>query len=213
MAKKILIGLGALIALFLIVGFVLPKTVTVTRSASINAPPDRIYALVATPRQWPQWSPWNSRDPNMAITFSGPESGSGAEWRWVSKSQGDGAMKMLDAKPPSSIGFELTIVGMGPPSHGRFDFAPSGAATNVTWSMTSTIGMGPLGGWFALYMPRMLTPDFDNGLASLKKLAELPSAPEPAPPTAGATTDQGAGIPGTPPALGAAPEPAPKTKP
>ncbi len=210
MAKKILIGLGALIALVLLVGFALPNKVTVTRSASINAPPERIYALIATPRQWPQWSPWNSRDPNMAITFSGPESGNGAAWKWVSKSQGDGSMKMEGAKPPSAIGFELTIEGMGPPSHGQFDLAPSGAATNVTWTMTSTLGMGPIGGWFALYMPTMLNKDFDSGLASLKKLAEMPTAPEPAPPADGAPAASPAGAA---PALGSAPEPAPKAKP
>ncbi len=210
MAKKILIGLGSLIAVLLIVGFVLPNTVTVARSATINAPSERIYALVATPRQWPQWSPWNGRDPNMTITYSGPESGSGATWSWLSKSQGDGSMTMVDAQPPKAIGFALTLVGMGPPSQGRFDLAPSGASTDVTWTMTSTMGMGPVGGWIGLFFRSMITKDFDSGLASLKKLAEMPSAPEPAPAAGG---EPAAASPAASGGMGTAPEPAPKPKP
>ena len=212
-ARKVLIGLGALLAIVLLVGFVLPKDVTVTRSATINAPPDRVYPLVATPRQWPQWSPWNSRDPNMAISYAGPESGTGASWSWISKSEGDGAMKMTDATPPTAINFELTIAGMGPPSHGHFELAPAGGGTTVTWTMTSTMGFGPLGGWFALYFPTRITKDFDAGLAGLKKLAELPVAPEPAPPPAAGATALGAGTGGAPGALGSAPEPLPRAKP
>ncbi len=210
MVKRLLIGLGALIAICLLVGFVLPNTVTVTRSTSINAPAERIYALVAAPKQWPQWAAWNGRDPNMTITYTGPESGAGAAWSWVSKSEGDGAMRMIDAKPPSRISYELTIRGMGSPSRGTFDLTSSGGATSVTWSMTATIGMGPIGGWFALIVPRRITPDFDRGLASLKRLAEMPSAPEPDPPRADAHASPGNVTPG---ALGAAPEPAPKSRP
>ncbi|MBI3789486.1 MAG: SRPBCC family protein [Gemmatimonadetes bacterium] len=218
MAKKILIGVGALLALLLVVGFFLPKDITVSRSASIGAPPARVYELVATPRMWPQWSAWNARDPNMTITYSGPASGDGAGWSWVSKSQGDGMMKLMDAKPPTTIGFELTIAGMGPPSHGHFEFSPTGASTTVTWTMTSTMGFGPIGGWFALYFPSVLAKDFDAGLANLKKLAELPAAPEPAPrPGADGAAPGGspAAKPGAAasPALGAAPEPAPRSKP
>lgn len=209
MAKKILIGLGALIAICLLVGFVLPHTVTVTRSTSINAPPERIYALVASPKQWPQWAAWNRRDVNMAITWSGPESGTGAAWSWVSKSEGDGTMKLLEATPSTGITYELRIPSMGGPSRGRFEFTPSGDATTVTWSMSATIGMGPIGGWFALLFPRMITPDFDSGLSSLKRLAEMPAAPEPTPPVADAPTREGAATSG---ALGSAPEPAPKAK-
>lgn len=219
MARKLLIAIAALLALVLGVGAFLPKDVTVTRSLTIAAPAERLYALVAAPRQWPQWSPWNARDPKMTITYGGAASGAGATWSWASKSEGDGQMRLTEAKAPTAVAYELTIAGMGPPSHGRFDLAPSGSATTVTWTMTATMGMGPIGGWMALWFPSVIGKDFDAGLANLKKLAELASAPEPTPPAGadaavpGAASPMGAAPEPTGGALPAAPEPAPRPRP
>lgn len=183
MLRKVLLGIVALLVVLLGIGFVLPGTIIVTRSATISAPATAIYPLIAAPREWPRWSPWNARDPQMSITYGGPESGAGATWAWKSASQGDGSMVMTRAEAPSDVAFELTIVGMGPPSHGTFALRPAGAGTQVEWSMTSEMGMGPIGGWFGLFFRPMLEKDFDSGLASLKRLAESPPAPAPAPPT------------------------------
>ena len=89
----------ALIVLLLVVGFFLPATFTVVRSAEIAAPPDKVYALVADPRGWKQWSAWNRRDPQMQIEYSGPPAGMGAKWAWKSKTQGDGEMTFTAAEP------------------------------------------------------------------------------------------------------------------
>ena len=83
-------ALLALVAIVLIGGLVLPSTFTVVRSTVVGAPADRVYALVADPRGWKQWSVWNKRDPAMKITYSGPASGAGAKWAWHSASEGDG---------------------------------------------------------------------------------------------------------------------------
>ncbi|MCE2941407.1 MAG: SRPBCC family protein [Gemmatimonadota bacterium] len=178
MLRKVLIGVGILLVLVIGGGFLLPDVVTVTRSTTIQAPPEAIYPMIATPRQWPVWSPWNDRDPNMAIAYSGPESGAGAKWEWKSASQGDGSMVMTRGTAPNDLGFELTIVGMGPPSRGAFALRPTGAGTQVEWTMTSEMAFGPIGGWFGLFFRPMLEKDFAQGLAKLKQKAEAaPSAP------------------------------------
>lgn len=172
MIKKIAIGLGVLVAVVLGGGMLLPNTITITSSVSIQAPPEAVYPLVAAPRRWPSWSPWNARDPKMAITYSGPDLGAGAKWEWKSASEGDGSMIMTQAVAPSDVAFELTIVGMGPPSHGTFAIRPDGRGSRVEWRMTSEMGMGPIGGWFGLVFRPMITKDFNSGLAGLKKQAE-----------------------------------------
>jgi uncharacterized protein YndB with AHSA1/START domain len=178
--KKILIGLVVVVASLAVIGMFLPRSISVERSTAVNASPERIYPLIATPRSWPTWSPWNRRDPSMAITFSGPESGLGARWDWKSESQGDGTMVFTEAVEPSRLTFELTIVGMGPPSVGTFTLDASGGATQVTWAMTSDMGAGPVGRWFGLLFPSMIRKDFDEGLAAVKALAEAPAAAPPA---------------------------------
>jgi uncharacterized protein YndB with AHSA1/START domain len=177
MLKKLLLTFAGVVVAVLAGAMLLPRMITVTRSVVINAPPDRIYALVATPREWPTWSAWNKRDPNMAITFSGPPTGAGAKWEWKSASEGDGSMVFTAATPPTRVEFELQIVGMGPPSTGTFTLKPSGSATEIEWTMVSDMGAGPVGRLFGLYFPSMLKKDFDAGLGALKTRAEQAAPP------------------------------------
>ena len=51
MLRKVLIGVGILLVLVIGGGFLLPDVVTVTRSTTIQAPPEAIYPMIATPRQ------------------------------------------------------------------------------------------------------------------------------------------------------------------
>ena len=78
--KTLLIAVVALLALLFGVGLLLSPKFVVSRSVTVNAPPEKIYALIADPRGWTQWSAWNQRDPKMTIEYSGPASGAGAVW-------------------------------------------------------------------------------------------------------------------------------------
>jgi hypothetical protein len=177
MLKKLLLSLVILLVALAGIGMLLPRSITVTRAVAVNATPDAIYPFVSTPREWPRWSPWNKRDAAMTISYSGPASGAGAKWEWKSASQGDGSMVFTEATAPTSAAFELAIVGMGPPSTGKFTLTPAGATTTVEWTMTSDMGAGPVGRWFGLaYFRRMLEKDFDEGLAGVKQLAEAQRA-------------------------------------
>ena len=49
---------------------------TVTRTTTINAPAERVHALVNDFHEWPQWSPWEDLDPQMRRTYSGRMPGS-----------------------------------------------------------------------------------------------------------------------------------------
>jgi hypothetical protein len=53
-------------------------------------------------------------------------------------------------------------------------FTPDGTGTKVTWTMNGDMGSNPLFRWMALFMGRMVGPDFEAGLANLKALAEKP---------------------------------------
>jgi uncharacterized protein YndB with AHSA1/START domain len=167
----------ALFALLLIVGgggLLLSSKYTVTRTATINAAPEKIYALLADPRGWKQWSAWNQRDPAMAIEYSGPASGPGAIWAWKSKSQGDGRMTFTTAAAPKRLAYELYFPDFNTTSTGDFRLDANGGATQVTWSMDGDMGGNPVHRWMGLFMDKMVGPDFEAGLANLKALAEKP---------------------------------------
>jgi len=101
--KGLLVVLVVLVAGIVAVGFLMPSQYRVERTARISAPPERVYALLADPREWKRWSEWNRRDPAMKITYAGPPSGQGAAWAWESKSEGEGRMTFTSADPPRRI--------------------------------------------------------------------------------------------------------------
>jgi len=153
-------------------GMMLSPAFTVQRSLIVDAPPQQVYAWVADPRGWKQWSIWTQRDPAMAITYSGPASGAGAAWSWQSASEGDGKMTFTSVEPGRRVAFELRLAGFDATSRGELRFAPEGSGTRVTWTMDGDTGANPLYHWFALFADSFVGPDFERGLANLKAVAE-----------------------------------------
>jgi uncharacterized protein YndB with AHSA1/START domain len=168
---------GVVLALVLVLwlgGMLLSPKFTVSRSVSVNAPADKVFALVASPAAWKHWSVWNQRDPSMQVEYSGPESGVGAGWAWKSKSEGDGKMTFTGAEAGRRIAYDLYFPDFGTTSSGQFLFAPEGTGTKVTWVMNGDMGSSPLFRWMALFADGMVGKDFEGGLANLKALAEKP---------------------------------------
>ena len=69
--KRIALTLVAIVVLLLGIGLILPSTFKVQRSIDVLAGPDKIYPLIADPREWKKWSAWNARDPAMKMRTAG----------------------------------------------------------------------------------------------------------------------------------------------
>ena len=61
--KRILIGIVALLVLFFVVGFLLPRDVRVERSVDIDASPQAVFTMVNDFQQFNRWQPWAQIDP------------------------------------------------------------------------------------------------------------------------------------------------------
>jgi uncharacterized protein YndB with AHSA1/START domain len=155
-------------------GYFLPSRFDVQRSAVINAPPDKVYDLIADPRNWKKWGAWNLRDPNMDVSYFGPPFGQGARWSWKSKSEGNGTMTFTRVEPDRRVEYSLALPDFGLKSGGAFAIEKTSAGTRVTWSNAGDVGSHPLKHYFAFFMDRLVGPDFEQGLANLKALAEKP---------------------------------------
>lgn len=151
-----------------------PKTFRVSRSKRINASPNAIFQHINTFRNWGSWSPWEKLDPGMERTFQGPESGVGAIYAWRGSSKvGQGRMEMLESMEPSHVSIQLDFIK---PFKSRntteFHLAPTGDATEVTWSMYGdNTFMGKVMGVF-MNMDTMIGKSYDEGLANLQSLVE-----------------------------------------
>ena len=112
MLKTVLLSLLGVIALGIVVVLILaarkPDNFQVTRTATINAPPERIYPLIADFKAWGAWSPWEKKDPAMKRSFGGAEAGAGATYAWSGdKNVGEGSMRIVDAAAPNRVALKL----------------------------------------------------------------------------------------------------------
>lgn len=145
----------------------------VTRSTKVNAPPERVHALVNDFRQWTIWSPWEGLDPAMRRTYSGPDSGVGARYAWSgNRKAGAGSME-ITSSAPERIGVELAFLKPWKATNQvAFLIVPAGSTTEVTWRMSGEQrGIAALFGK-VLPMDKMVGTDFERGLAQLKSAAE-----------------------------------------
>jgi len=170
--RNILLTLVAIVVLLLGIGLLLPSTFKVQRSIDIQASPDRIYPLLADPREWKKWSAWNARDPAMKIEYSGPPSGAGARWTWQSESEGNGEMTFTGAVPGQRVEYSLHFPDFGMRSAGQLRLEPMAEGTRVTWTNEGDVGSSPVNRYFAQVMDRLVGPDFEAGLKNLKVAAE-----------------------------------------
>ncbi|MFE1593661.1 SRPBCC family protein [Nocardia sp. NPDC058705] len=145
----------------------------VSRRTAIAAEPARIHALIDNFRQWRLWSPWEDADPQLARTYTGPESGVGARYAWRGNRKAGAGVMEIKADAEREIGVELSFEKpFKATNFVTFTLAPVAGGTEVTWKMTGTHSglMGVVSKVFP--MENLIGKDFDKGLARLKTIAE-----------------------------------------
>src|SRR5690348_17238177 len=112
-------------------------TYRVDRSTTIDADPATVHALIDDFHEWRSWSPWEDLDPTMARSFEGPDAGVGARYAWIgNKKAGSGSMQITGSRP-EQIDIDLRFLKpFKSQSTIAFALRPTGAGTEVTWSMT-----------------------------------------------------------------------------
>ena len=153
---------------------VMADTFTVERSASIDAPPARVYGYIANFHNWTAWSPWEDVDPQLKRAYSGAESGTGAVYGWSgNRKAGQGRMEILEATEPSTVRIDLAFEKPFKARHLIvFTIEPQGSGSLVRWTMTGrkTRMIKVMG--LVKSMESFIGPDFEKGLARLKSAAE-----------------------------------------
>lgn len=174
MLKKVGIGLIIIVALVVIISFLLPSNSIVERSIVVDAPAKVVFKQVNNLRNWSNWSPWAKMDPDMEIEYFGPETGVNSKYCWEGDPEtvGTGCLTIVENEENASISTLLQFEGMGE-GNGSWTFEESEEGTKVTWAMNSDMSKPAIiGRYFGLMMDGMLGPTFEEGLESLKEIAE-----------------------------------------
>jgi len=174
MLIRILIVVLAVVAVFVVVAATRPAAFSYVRSISIAAPPAQVFARVVDFAAWPAWSPWAKLDPAMKTAYAGEPGHVGASYTWSGNDKvGEGRMTLTDVQDSSRIAIRLEFLRpFASTNESVFTFAPDGAGTRVSWSMSGTNNFMAKAASIFMNMDKMIGGDFERGLAQLKQQAE-----------------------------------------
>jgi hypothetical protein len=144
--------------------FLLPRKVTVERSATLHAQSTEVLALAASNKGYQKFNPYRNTDADLKIELFGPSSGVGSGFQFDGK-EGKGSQTVA-AVADNQVDFELDLGPMGKPRQ-SLKALPVKEGTRVVWTMEADMGMNPIARVAGLFMDRMVGKSFETGLTNL----------------------------------------------
>ncbi|MGQ0835990.1 MAG: SRPBCC family protein [Gammaproteobacteria bacterium] len=169
--RKLLYGLAIVVVALAVIAFFVPRHVRVERALTMRAPPTAVFELVNGFKRFNEFSPWFEHDPRAKYTYTGPESGVGARMEWTSDSVGSGSQEIVKSESPTAVHTKLDFGAQGT-AMAVWTIEPTDDGSRVTWAFETDLGMNPIARYMGLTFEHFIGPDYEKGLANLKKLAE-----------------------------------------
>ncbi len=166
-------------AALIVLMFKEPQDVTVVRTTLIKAPKEAVFDQIVHFTTWPVWDPWSKLDSGkMKRTLYGTDGMPGSGYTWVGDKTGEGEMRD-SAVSGTQMLYKLTMFNPQGGGWGYMKADDTAGMTKVTWTCTMHFGR-PLNAMLVfMNMDKMLGPNFEDGISSLKTLLEskAPAAP------------------------------------
>ncbi|MCH8618339.1 SRPBCC family protein [Undibacterium sp. TS12] len=171
------------IIVFLVLAFLLfiasrPGEFRIERSLSMRATPLQIFSLLNDFHEWEAWSPWEKADPAVQRTYSGMAQGKGAIYAWKgNRDLGEGRMEILETRPCDYLRLQINFIKpFAAQNTIEFRLEEKGDTTVLSHAMFGPCNfMSKLMGVF-FSMDNMVGTKFEEGLQSIKEIAEKASA-------------------------------------
>lgn len=164
------------IVLFIVIVLILaaPTDLHVERTTEINAPATIVWNDIVKFEKFNKWNTWRQMDPSAEFTIKGDDGTLGAIDSWHGKKIGEGKLQHLELIPNQSIVQKLTFIKpVAAESDVAFHLTEAAGKTKVVWAFTTHYDR-PYN-IMILFMKGALEKDFDQGLNSLKGMAEAES--------------------------------------
>jgi hypothetical protein len=170
---KILIVIGALVALLLIAALFIKKEYNIVREITINKPKTEVFSYVKHLKNQDNYSKWVRMDPNMKKDFRGTDGTVGFIYAWDgNKKAGKGEQEIKKIaegeRVDVEVRFEKPFEGIA--TAPIITEAISANETKVKWAMNGK-SKYPLN-FMNLFMDDMLGKDLETSLTTLKSILE-----------------------------------------
>ena len=178
---EFLISLAIVVALFLIIGFMLPSSRHFETSVETNRKMTIVYDTLNSVRRFDDWNPVVLRDPGMERKLVGPDQGVGARFEYSSdeKGVGDGSWEIVDSKEDQSVTYAIESDLRGENKRSTFILEPTGRNdrnVKITQTYDVDYGMNLLGRYAGMYVSSNMGQDIKLGLSRLSNmLAAVPN--------------------------------------
>jgi hypothetical protein len=164
----------AAIALLLVYASTRPAEFRVERRLRIAAPADQLWPLISELRAFNRWNPYERKDPQIQSSYSGPATGVGSRYAWVSDQVGTGSLEITGQQAGQAVQMKLDFIKPFD-AHNQAEFKltpqPDGG-TEVSWAMHGpNTFIGKVLGVF-IDMDKMVGKDFEDGLRNLQQLTK-----------------------------------------
>jgi len=166
---KILIGIGAIIALLLIVALFVKNEYAIQRDIVINKPKADVFNYIKFVKNQEQYSKWVMTDPNMKKSFRGTDGTVGFVYAWDGNDKaGKGEQEIKNIEDGEKLDLEIRFIK---PFEGIAQTVMTteplpGNQTKVNWSMS---GRNPYPmNLMSLMLKGMLEKDLAVSLEMLK---------------------------------------------
>ncbi|MGC4020782.1 MAG: SRPBCC family protein [Cyclobacteriaceae bacterium] len=167
---------GLIVLIGVVSAFLSPKS-HMERSAVINASAATIFEQVNTIKNTNKWQPWGMKDPNIKVSYEGPESGVGAKMSWESEKMGNGSQWIIESTQDKHVKVGMQFADFDGTYSADINLEPAESGTKVTWTYDGDVtgsGMASaaMGKIMSLFIDGMLGKDYEQGLNNLKSVAE-----------------------------------------
>ena len=170
---KILIVIGALVALLLIAALFIKKEYNIVRQIAINKPKTEVFSYIKHLKNQDNYSKWVRMDPNMKKDFRGTDGTVGFIYAWDgNKKAGKGEQEIKKIaegeRVDVEVRFEKPFEGIA--TAPIITEAISANETKVKWAMNGK-SKYPLN-FMNLFMDNTLGKDLETSLTTLKSILE-----------------------------------------
>jgi len=175
--KKLLLGLAGLLVLTTggigVAASQQPDRTHIERSVQVQGTAADLEPHLVDFTAFLSWSPWSDLDPDQVTTFSDPPSGEGAWYAWEGNADvGKGRMDLTRVQP-GKVTHHLTFIEPFPAeADASILWVESGEGLEVTWTYDAENDFMAKTMSLFMDMDSLLGPDYEKGLASLKRNVE-----------------------------------------
>lgn len=172
--KKVLVGIGILLAIPLIAALFMSKDYAIEREISINKPKQEVFEYLKSLKNQSKWSTWSMMDPNMKQDYKGTDGTVGFVSSWESDKMGNGEQTIKKIVEGERIETDLHFKGL-------FDStaptvlsteAVSDSTTKVKWEMSGKMHYPMNFMQVFMSMDDVIGTEYAKSLGNLKAILE-----------------------------------------